>query len=78
MEENMTSKNKTFIKYDPKADALYIIGKKGVEEEFIEIAPGVGLEIDERGDVLGIEILHASRLLRTVFTPSNKLEALKA
>jgi len=42
------------------------ISKTLIEEEFIEIAPGVHVEIDERGEVIGIEILNASQILKPV------------
>ena len=64
--------NKPVVKYDFKADVLYILAKKGIEEEFVEIVPGVSLEMDERGDVIGIEILNASRLLHKFFNIKNK------
>ena len=54
------------IRYDSKADALYILTRKGSEEEVIEMAPGVNLELNEQGGVIGIEILNASRLFRGV------------
>lgn len=54
------------IRYDSKADAIYILTEKGAEEEVIEMAPGVNLELNERGGVIGIEILNASRLFRDV------------
>jgi len=52
--------------YDPKSDAIYIYAKKGVEEDFVEVAPGVNVEIDEKGEVIGIEILNASRILKLI------------
>lgn len=54
------------VRYDPKADALYIVTRKGPEEEVMEMAPGVNLELNEQGGVIGIEILNASRLFRDV------------
>ena len=54
------------VRYDSKADALYILTQKGAEEEVIEMAPGVNLELNEHGGVIGIEILNASRLFRDV------------
>ena len=54
------------VRYDSKADALYILTQKGAEEEVIEMAPGVNLELNEQGGVIGIEILNASRLFRDV------------
>ena len=40
--------------------------KKGDEEEFIEKAPGVNVELDAEGRVIGIEILNASEFLKPI------------
>ena len=76
MEEN-TIRKKPVIRYDHKIDVLYIVAKKGVEDEFVEVAPGVNVELNEQGDVIGIEILNASKVLRSVFRSANKLETAK-
>lgn len=60
---------KPTVNYDPKADVLYIVARKGKEEEFIEIAPGINAELDENGRVIGIEILNASNFLKSVAKP---------
>jgi len=73
MEEGMIKK-KPVVRYDNKIDALYIVAKKGLEEEFVEVAPGVNVELNEEGDVIGIEILNASKILRSVFRSVSKLE----
>jgi uncharacterized protein YuzE len=57
-------KNKPLVRYDPSSDVLYIATRKGVEEEFTEVAPGVNVEIDDRGNVLGVEIRRASHTLK--------------
>ncbi|MBW2553778.1 MAG: DUF2283 domain-containing protein, partial [Deltaproteobacteria bacterium] len=49
------------VNYDSQIDVLYITIHKGKEEEFIEIAPGINVELDEDGKVCGIEILNASK-----------------
>lgn len=61
--------NKPLLNYDSKSDILYIAVKKGKEEEFVEIAPGVNVELDENGKVIGIEILNASNFLKPVAKP---------
>ena len=58
--------NEPLVRYDAKADAIYILTRKGTEEEFIEMAPGVNLELNDQGGVIGIEILNASRLFRGI------------
>lgn len=60
------SNSKKIINYDSKSDVLYIGLKKGVEEEFVEISPGINVELDSRGKVIGIEILNASKILKPV------------
>ena len=65
-------KKKSLINYDYKSDVLYIAAKKGAEEEFIEIAPGINVELDESGKVIGIEILNASKCLKSIAKPLYK------
>lgn len=60
---------KPLLNYDSDSDILYIVTKKGQEEQFIEVAPGVNVELDEKGEVIGIEILNASTFLRPVAKP---------
>ena len=64
--------NKPKINYDPKADVLYIVARKGKEEEFVEIAPGLNAELDENGRVIGREILNASSVLKSIAKPLYK------
>lgn len=47
--------------YDKKSDSLYIHLKEGKEESFEEIVPGINIEFDEYNEIIGIEILKASR-----------------
>ena len=51
------------IGYDPKADAMYIRLLAGEVTESDEVRPGVVLDFDVNGRVLGIEMLDVS--LRT-------------
>jgi uncharacterized protein YuzE len=67
-----SSKISNGVNYDQKSDALYIGLKRGVEEEFVEISPGINVELDENGQVLGVEILNASRILKSVVRPLQK------
>jgi uncharacterized protein YuzE len=57
-------KSKPLVKYDASSDVLYIATRKGLDEEFTEIAPGVNVELDNKGNVLGVEILRASQTLK--------------
>jgi len=62
-------KREPIVNYDPSTDVLYFVTHEGVEAEFREIIPGVNVELDEEGQVIGIEILEASRVLRNVLEP---------
>jgi uncharacterized protein YuzE len=64
MKTNMS--NNSLVNYDSKSDIIYIVTKEGSEEEFIEIAPGINMELDENGEVIGIEILNASEFLKPI------------
>lgn len=37
--------------------------KEGVEEEFVEVADGVIIELNTSKEIIGIEILYASKIL---------------
>lgn len=49
------------IEYDPEVDALYVrlADSKIIESE--EVQPGVVLDFDEAGKVVGIEVLSVSK-----------------
>jgi len=63
---------RSLVNYDAKSDVLYIAVKKGAEEKFVEVAPGINVELDNRGEVIGIEVLNASKFLKPVIKPIYK------
>jgi uncharacterized protein YuzE len=48
--------------YDPGADAMFVwFGPEGVKSsETEEVAPGIMLDFNEQGEVVGVEILYVS------------------
>jgi len=54
--------------FDEKEDILYL-AKEGMEYEVVEISPGVNAELDENGNLIGIELFNASSLLKNVIPP---------
>jgi len=52
------------IRYSPDSDVLYFLFARGQEEHFEEPIPGVHVEYDDAGHVIGIEILNASKVLK--------------
>ena len=53
------------VHYDPQSDILYFLVRDGEEERFVEVAEGVNVELDQEGQLLGVEIMNASRFLLT-------------
>ena len=49
------------VHYDPEADILYILLREGPVEDTVEVAEDVFVELDEKGEVIGIEIWRASK-----------------
>jgi len=54
--------------YDEEQDVLYI-AKEGEEEEFVEVQPGINIELDGDRQVIGVEIVKASEVLKEVIEP---------
>lgn len=67
------------VHYDAASDVLYLGAKKGVEEEYVEIAPGIHVELDAKGRVIGVEVLKASRvfkpMVRSIAPPRSRVVA---
>lgn len=59
------------INYDPKSDVVYIMINDGYEEEHKEIAPGIFVELDKHGKLIGVEILRASQNIGKFFQRKN-------
>ncbi|RLB76296.1 MAG: hypothetical protein DRH24_18110 [Deltaproteobacteria bacterium] len=73
MEEDLMEDFKVF--YDDEEDVLYL-GKEGQEEEVIELSPGVNVELDGSGKLIGLELFNASTLFRDVVKPmENRMRA---
>jgi uncharacterized protein YuzE len=51
------------VRYDAKADGLYLIAEEGEIARSVEVSPGITVEFGEAGNILGVEILRASKVL---------------
>jgi len=49
------------VSYDSSSDILYLLFKEGSSEEVVEAGPDVMLEMDEKGNVMGLEIWKAKK-----------------
>jgi len=63
MEKNLMQDFK--VSYDDSEDILYL-AKKGEEEEIVELAPGVNVELDSSGNLIGVEVFNASSVFKDV------------
>jgi len=66
------------INYDKGSDTLYIFLKGGAEEEFIELADGISMELNRDKEILGIEILNASKVFEPLLKGKIKSEEVYA
>lgn len=51
--------------YDEEQDILYL-AKEGQEEEVVELSPGVNIELDGSGNLIGLELFNASHLFKDI------------
>ncbi len=49
------------VRYYPETDSLYVELKAGPSAETHEIASGLNVDLDANGDVVGLDIDHASK-----------------
>ena len=56
--------NKTHLAYFEKDDVLHLAISDGPETGSIEISPNITAEINDDGELIGIEILNASTFIR--------------
>lgn len=54
-------KERVSVSYDSSSDILYLLFKEGPSEEVVEAGPDVMLEMDEKGNVMGLEIWNAKK-----------------
>jgi len=69
MEENTMNDFKVF--YDDEEDILFL-AKEGEEAEVVEISPGVNMELDSDGNLIGVEVFHASMMFKDVLKSMEK------
>ena len=52
------------IIYFEKEDILYILISEGPESGSLELTPNITVELNEKGELIGIEILNASNFIQ--------------
>jgi len=51
--------------YDEEEDILYL-AKAGNESQVVEVSPGVNMELDGNGNLIGVEVFKASLMFKNV------------
>jgi len=57
--------------YDEEEDILYL-AKEGKEVEVVEISPGVNMELDSNGNLIGVELFRASHIFKDILKSMEK------
>ncbi len=69
--------DKTTMTYFKDEDILHIVISKEAEADSIELSPNITAELNENGELIGIEILEASAFLRDSILESSQAKILK-
>jgi uncharacterized protein YuzE len=69
--------NKTSIKYFENEDVLHLIISDEPEANSIELGPNITAELNEKGELIGVEILNASAFLRDSIMESIQFKMLQ-
>ena len=51
------------LSYDRETDSLYVLFVDRPGADAVEVAPGVVADLDETGEIVGLDIDHASRFV---------------
>jgi len=57
--------------YDDEEDILFL-AKEGEEAEVVEISPGVNMELDSEGNLIGVEVFNASMMFKDILKSMEK------
>jgi uncharacterized protein YuzE len=65
--------NKTRVRYFEQEDVLHLVLGEGAESRSFELSPNITVELNDKNELIGVEILNASSFLRDTV-----LEAIQA
>lgn len=69
--------DKPRMAYFKDEDILHIVTSEEKEADSVELSPNITAELNERGELIGIEILDASSFLRDSILESSQAKILK-
>jgi len=62
--------NKPRMVYCEQKDILHLVISDGSEAQSVEMSPNITVELNDKGELIGIKILDASEFLRDTITES--------
>ncbi len=68
--------SKPRLVYFEKEDVLHLVVNEGPEAQSVELSPNVTAELNDKGELIGIEILQASSFLRDTILESAQAKLL--
>jgi uncharacterized protein YuzE len=68
--------SKPRLVYFEKEDVLHLVVKEGAEAQSVELSPNITAELNDKGELIGIEILQASSFLRDTILESAQAKLL--
>ncbi|MDE0017988.1 MAG: DUF2283 domain-containing protein [Candidatus Poribacteria bacterium] len=63
--------NKTKMTYFEKEDVLHLVISDEPESDSLELSPNITAELNENGELIGIEILNASAFIQDTILDAN-------
>ena len=70
--------NKPRLAYFEKEDVLHLVLSDGPEVQSVELSPNITAELNDKGELMGIEILKASAFLRDMIMETAQAKLLAA
>ncbi len=69
--------NKTRIRYFEQEDVLHLVITEEPESKSIELSPNITVELNDKNELIGVEILNASTFLRDAVLESIQAKTLQ-
>jgi uncharacterized protein YuzE len=69
--------NKTKMRYFEQEDILHLVIAEGLESRSLELSPNITVELNDQNELLGVEILNASKFLRDTVLESVQAKTLQ-
>ena len=75
-EDSISTVSKPRLVYFEKEDVLHLVVSEGPEAQSVELSPNLTAELNDKGELIGIEILNASSFLRDTILESAQAKLL--